>query len=217
MQHPKGFNRLNSRAVDHLSFQKFLQGNKIKGTPQTVASVYVRETWRERSVLPLLVLQYRWLQWQGMKLEWSKKFLRLVLIPPIPWNTGRIINWMKNKHFFWLTRAGLLRNRCLHMEAVVNLIAIRDTGELSINTSGHVDMFFSINNGPKAATGHHSSCWSNLLGWEMGNNLCLPPSVFGAGSAPCVFTGMKVSWAQPFPSVTLTCILEQLNTCWASI
>lgn len=44
------------------------------------------------------------------------------------------------------------------MEAVVNLIAIRDTGELSINTSGHVDMFFSINNGPKAATGHHSSC-----------------------------------------------------------
>lgn len=43
MQHPKGFPRLNSRAVDHLSLQKFMQGNKIKGTPQTVASVYVRE------------------------------------------------------------------------------------------------------------------------------------------------------------------------------
>lgn len=43
MQHPKGFPRLNSRAVDHLSLQKFMQGNKTKGTPQTVASVYVRE------------------------------------------------------------------------------------------------------------------------------------------------------------------------------
>lgn len=43
LQHSEGFHRLNSTAVDHLSLQKLLQGNKIKGTPQTVASVYVRE------------------------------------------------------------------------------------------------------------------------------------------------------------------------------
>lgn len=83
MQHPKGFNRLNRRAADHLSFQKFLQENKIKGKPPTVANDYVRERWRERSVLPLLVLQYRWLHWQGMKLEWNKKLLRLVLNPSV--------------------------------------------------------------------------------------------------------------------------------------
>lgn len=54
------------------------------------------------------------------------------------------------------------------MEAVVNLIPIRDTGGLSTNTNGHIDMFFSINNGPKAATVHQSTCQSNLLGREMG-------------------------------------------------
>lgn len=54
------------------------------------------------------------------------------------------------------------------MEAVVNLIPIRDKCGLSTNTNGHIDMFFSINNGPKAATVHHSSHQSKLLGREMG-------------------------------------------------
>lgn len=75
---------------------------------------------------------------------------------------------MKNKHFLKITRVGLLRNRHLHKKAVVNLIPITDTGRLSTDT---IDMFFSINNGPKAATVHHSTCQSKLLGREMGKKI----------------------------------------------
>lgn len=140
---------------------------------------------------------------------------------------------MKNKHFFKTVQVRLLRNRytSFHQEAIVKLTPVRQRYRQAVctNTRRQIVVLFpeSDADGPKAATFHQDTHWSQLfMGWSqsllkvmkktVSDCSCLNPTLHLVLLQDRKWTGFSPSPRYLANHFTLTCILTQLNSCYVA-